>query len=77
MSEHEQRLVELEIKLSYTEERVSSLDGTIIEQRRHIDELTAELHAVKEAVRRLAARGGGEGEVLGAYDGDDPVPRSG
>lgn len=72
----EERVIELEIKLSYQEKRVADLDETVLAQSRRIDELEDMLKAVKVALQRLRASEGG-GEVLGAYPEEDPVPNAG
>lgn len=72
----EERVTELEIKVSYQEKRLSDLDDTVLAQSRRIDELEDMLQAVKTALQRLRASDEGS-EVLGAYPEEDPVPRSG
>lgn len=72
----EERVVELEIKVSYQEKRIAELDDTVLAQSRRIDELEDMLRAVKTALQRLRESGEG-GAVLGAYPEEDPVPHSG
>jgi uncharacterized coiled-coil protein SlyX len=69
------RIVEIEIKLSYAEQRVADLDETVLEQSRRIDQLEETVRLLRVALTRMAQTG--EGEVLGAMPEDDPVPNSG
>lgn len=77
MSADNDPVVELEIKVVYAEQRVADLDATVVEQARRLTELEEEVRVLREALRRLAGQRGSGADVLGAYDSDDPVPRSG
>ena len=48
MPELEQRLMDLEIKASFTEDLVDKLDQIIIRQQRQIDALTREVLALRD-----------------------------
>jgi SlyX protein len=48
MPELEQRLIDLEIKASFTEDLVDKLDQIIIRQQRQIDALTREVLALRD-----------------------------
>lgn len=76
-NEDHPRVAELEIKLTYQEQRIADLDETVLAQSRRIDEIEDTLKAVKTALLRLRAESGSGGEVLGAYPDEDPVPSSG
>jgi SlyX protein len=52
----EQRLMELEIKASYTEDLLDQLNQTLFRQQQQIDRL---LHEVAQLNRQLPADGGG------------------
>jgi len=54
----ETRLVDLEIKASFTEDLVEQLNQIIVRQQQHIDALTRELLALRE---RPAAEASGPG----------------
>jgi SlyX protein len=43
------RLTELEIKLSYTEHQLEQLDAVVVRQQQQIDALIAELRHLREA----------------------------
>lgn len=43
------RLTELEIKLSYTEHQLEQLDAVVVRQQQQIDALVAELRRLREA----------------------------
>jgi len=77
MSDPDERLMELEVKLAYAEEHAQELDGVVAAHSKRLDEVEEELRLCREALRRVAANMSDAGEVLGAYDADDPVPRSG
>ncbi len=45
------RLVEIEAKLSFSEELLEALNQTVYRQQQHIDQLQLELRALREQVR--------------------------
>ncbi len=47
----ESRLAEIETKLSFSEEMLEALNGTVYRQQQQIDQLQAELRALREQVR--------------------------
>jgi len=53
----EQRLTDLEVKASFTEDLVDHLNQTIVRQQTQIDRLTRELVALREQI--AAAESGG------------------
>jgi len=48
----ETRLAEIETKLSFSEELLEALNGTVYRQQQQIDQLQQELRALREQVRR-------------------------
>ncbi len=54
--EHEDRFVDIEIKLAHMEDLVDSLNGTVYQQARRIDQLEAMVAKLAEHVRVLRDR---------------------
>lgn len=54
---HEERLVDIEIKLSHQEDLVETLNRTVYEQGRHIDQLEALVMKLAEHVQTLRDAG--------------------
>jgi SlyX protein len=50
----ESRLIDLEIKISYTEDMVDELNRTIFRQQQQIDRLITEFRALREQVQSAA-----------------------
>ena len=57
MPELEQRLIDLEIKASFTEDLVDKLDQIIIRQQRQLDALTREVLALRELASQPEQQG--------------------
>lgn len=51
MSAMESRLIDLEIKLSYTEDLVDELNRTVFRQQQQIDSLIAEIRNLRDQVQ--------------------------
>jgi len=72
------RLIDLEIKLSYQEQTMQTLSQALVEKEARITALEESVSQIESALRILAQRQkGGDVEVAGKMDLDDPVPRSG
>lgn len=54
---HEERLVDIEIKLSHQEDLVETLNRTVYEQGRHIDQLEALVMKLAEHVQTMRDAG--------------------
>ncbi len=54
MNPVESRLIDLEIKISYTEDMVDELNRTIFRQQQQIDRLITEFRALREQVQSAA-----------------------
>jgi uncharacterized coiled-coil protein SlyX len=80
MSDHgealEKRLEDLEVRIAFQEKSFDDLNQALAEETQRSTRMEAEIHVLKEALRRLSSRGK-EPEVLGAMPEDDPVPNSG
>ena len=74
-SDQDERITKLEEKLAFQQHEMSELHDALLAQHKTIAALEDEISALKQALSRLAERP--EGEVIGAYGGDDPVPSSG
>ncbi len=57
MPELEQRLIDLEIKASFTEDLVDKLDQIIIRQQRQLDALTREVLALRDLANQPEQQG--------------------
>jgi len=57
MPELEQRLIDLEIKASFTEDLVDKLDQIIIRQQRQLDALTREVLALRDLASQPEQQG--------------------
>lgn len=57
----EQRLTELEIKLSFTEDALDRLNEVVVRQQAQIDLLTRELLALRSQASQAASEPGGAG----------------
>jgi SlyX protein len=57
--EHEERFIELEIKLAHQEDLVDSLNQTVYDQARRIDQLEKMLHKLADHVRNNTHTGPG------------------
>jgi SlyX protein len=55
--EHEDRFVDIEIKLAHQEDLVESLNQRVYEQQKQIDQLQAMLTALAERIRHNAQGG--------------------
>ena len=55
--EHEDRFVDIEIKLAQQEDLVDSLNTTVYQQARRIDQLEAMVHQLAEHLRGLQEAG--------------------
>lgn len=54
MRENEQRLDELEIKVSYQDDLVQELNVIVSQQQKKIDQLEASINSLNERIRELA-----------------------
>ena len=59
----ENRIIDIEIKLSFQENQVDSLNRTIYEQGRRIDQLEAMVARLADHVRTMRDAGQGQGAV--------------
>jgi SlyX protein len=60
-ADHEERFVDIEIKLAHQEDLVESLNALVYEQQKRMDKLEALCAALVQRVREGAADGGGPG----------------
>lgn len=52
MNDSNARLTDLEIKISFSEDQLDELNRTIYRQQQQIDQLMAQMNALREQVRR-------------------------
>ena len=52
MNDSNARLTDLEIKISFAEDQLDELNRTIYRQQQQIDQLMAQMNALREQVRR-------------------------
>jgi uncharacterized coiled-coil protein SlyX len=76
MSDPENRLQELEMKVAFLEETLDDLNRGLVEEALRGSRLEGEIVVLKEALRRLSNKDAGQ-EILGAIPEEDPVPNSG
>src|SRR5688572_14925047 len=74
---HDRAVIALQEKFAFLEVTVDDLNRALVAKERTITDLERRVEALENALRSLAARKGGEQEVLGAHPEEDPVPRSG
>lgn len=60
----EEKLIELETKISYQEDLLSDLNDIVIKQQRQVDELLREMSALKEQLQEAIERSPGQGEQV-------------
>lgn len=60
MHETEQRLDELEIKISYQDDLVHELNAIVSQQQKKIDQLEASINSLNERIRELAMSAPGD-----------------
>ncbi len=78
IAELQERVTNLEVKLSYTEHTLDELNGVVIEQADLLARATTTLETMRKVVVEVRAHlGEGQGEVEGALPEQDPVPNSG
>ena len=53
MSDNEQRIIELETKISYQEDLIQELNKNVIEQQQQIDTLTSLCVRLKEQIKEI------------------------
>ncbi len=59
----EDKLIELETKISYQEDLLADLNQIVVKQQRQLDELLRELSAIKEQLQESIERGSEQGEL--------------
>ena len=57
----EEKLIELEIKLSYQEDLLADLNQIVIVQQTRLDDLMRELGSLKEQLQEAISSGAGQG----------------
>lgn len=78
MSTDDERLTDLEVKLTYQEQSLEDLHQALVDKEKRITALEEHVERLEKALKILAERQRrGTEEVGGKMDVDDPVPRSG
>ncbi|MCP4503254.1 MAG: SlyX family protein [Deltaproteobacteria bacterium] len=71
----DERLMQLEIKLSYAEDLLEKLNGVVTEQEGRISKLESESKVLRNAVKEMRASLPEDADGINAAS--DPVPSSG
>jgi uncharacterized coiled-coil protein SlyX len=71
-------LVDIQIKLSWQDEKIEALSSALVEKEKRIGLLEEQVARLERAMQILAQRQSAPAaEIAGKHDVDDPVPRSG